>query len=196
MEEVKETSASAATQDAANAIPEEKAAETAAPKAAEADPPAADPQVTTIAAERDQLAAEKAELYDRLLRRQAEFDNYRKRAEREKSEFWERASMETVRAILPVIDDFERALKVECASADYSRGMELIYQRLLDTLTRMGLEPIVSEGAKFDPNLHQALDTQPSEEHEEDTILQEYQKGYNYKGKLLRAAMVKVSSRP
>lgn len=192
MEEVKEASASDSSEAPASAVLEETAAETAAP----ADPPPAPEPPAALKAERDQLAAEKAEVYDRLLRRQAEFDNYRKRAEREKGEFWEKATMETIRAILPVLDDFERALKVEGAGAEYARGMELISQRLLDTLTRMGLEPIVSEGAKFDPNLHQALDTQPSEEHEEDTVLQEYQKGYNYKGKLLRAAMVKVSVRP
>jgi molecular chaperone GrpE len=72
----------------------------------------------------------------------------------------------------------------------------LIYQRLVDSLTRAGLEPIEADGAKFDPNVHQALDTQPTEEQEEDTILQVYQKGYKFKGTLLRAAMVKVAARP
>lgn len=153
-------------------------------------------QLAAARTERDQLAAEKSEIWDRLLRRQAEFDNFRRRAEREKAEFWDKASMETVRAILPVLDDFERALKVEGASAEYARGMELIYQRLLESLTKMGLEPIESKGAKFDPNVHQALDTQPSAEHDEDTILEEYQKGYNFKGKLLRVALVRVSVRP
>lgn len=153
-------------------------------------------EVAAVKSERDQLAAEKADIWDRLLRRQAEFDNFRRRAEREKGEIWEKASMETIRAILPVLDDFERALKMEGASAEYARGMELISQRLIEALTRMGLEPIVSKDAKFDPNIHQALDTLASADHEEDTILEEYQKGYNFKGKLLRVALVRVSTRP
>ncbi len=188
MEEVKEASASGSSEASESTAGEAKTPEI--DSTPEAAPDAA------LLAERNQLAAEKAEVYDRLLRRQAEFDNYRKRAERERGEFWEKATMETIRAILPVLDDFERALKVEGAGAEYARGMELISQRLLETLTKMGLEPIASMGAKFDPNLHQALDTQPTAEQEEDTILQEYQKGYNYKGKLLRAAMVKVAAKP
>lgn len=153
-------------------------------------------QLAAVIAERDRYAAEKADYFDRLARRQAEFENFRRRAEREKAEIWEKASLETVRAILPVVDDLERALKIETADKEYARGMELIYQRLLDTLKRLGLEPVESEGTKFDPNLHQALDRKETEEVEEDTILEEYQKGYNFKGKLMRAAMVKVAVRP
>lgn len=150
-------------------------------------------QLAAVAAERDQLAAEKADLQERLLRRQAEFDNFRKRAERERMEWAEFSGMEVVRAVLPIADDFERALKVECADKEYSRGMDLIYQRLAEVLKKQGLEPVESQGQKFDPNVHHAVNKQQSDEHEEDTVLEEYQKGYNFKGRLLRPAMVKVS---
>lgn len=150
-------------------------------------------QMAALATERDQLAMEKADLQDRLLRRQAEFDNFRKRAERERMEWAEFAGTETVKAILPIADDFERALKGECADKEYVRGMELIYQRLVEVLKKQGLEPIESAGQKFDPNVHHAVNKEQSDEHEEDTILEEYQKGYNFKGRLLRPAMVKVS---
>ena len=106
-----------------------------------------------LTAERDQLATEKADLHDRMLRARAEFDNFRRRAERERSEYLQFAGMETVREILPIVDDFERALKVETADRDYAKGVELIYQRMLDSLKKMGLEPIETAGKMFDPNL-------------------------------------------
>src|SRR5690242_4993541 len=120
------------------------------------DPPAS--ALEAVTAERDRLIEEKSDLQDRLLRRQAEFDNFRRRAEREKADVLEFANAETVRAILPILDDFERALKVECTGKEYARGMELIYQRLLDGLKKLGLEPISAKGLKFDPNLHHAVD--------------------------------------
>src|SRR3989442_13936197 len=122
-------------------------------------------QVAALTAERDRLAAEKAELYDRLLRRQADFDNFRKRTERDRSDFLQYAGMEFVREILPVLDDFERALKAESADASYRKGVELIYQRLIETLKRIGLEPIEAPiGQEFDPNLHQAVVRADTEE--------------------------------
>ncbi len=151
--------------------------------------------IETLAAERDRLAEEIASLNDRLLRRQAEFENYRKRVDRERSEFLEYASTEAVRALLPVLDDFERALKVETADRDYAKGMELIYQRLRDNLIKLGLEPISTAGAAFDPNLHHAIQKEETEEVEDHTILEEYQRGYNFRGRLLRPAMVKVAVR-
>jgi len=150
-------------------------------------------EVAQLVSERDALAAEKNDIYDRLLRRQAEFENFRKRTEREKAEFFEYAGMETARALVPVLDDFERALKVECQDVEYAKGMELIYGRLLDGLKKLGLEPIESVGAKFDPNVHHAIDREVSAEVEDQTILAEYQRGYNFKGKSLRPAMVKVA---
>jgi molecular chaperone GrpE len=148
---------------------------------------------SNLEAERDQLLAERAELQDRLLRRQAEFDNFRRRAERDRADVLEYANTETVRALLPILDDFERALKVESAGKDYARGMELIYQRLFDSLKKLGLEPITSTGLQFDPNIHHAVDRAETNEVEENTILEEYQRGYNFRGKMLRPAMVKVA---
>ena len=148
-----------------------------------------------LVAERDRLAIERADLQDRLLRRQAEFDNFRRRAERERADILEYANTESVRALLPILDDFERALKVESADKEYARGMELIYQRLSDALKKLGLEPITSAGQPFDPNLHHAVDRGETDEVEEDTVLEEYQRGYNFRGKMLRPAMVKVAVR-
>lgn len=171
--------------------------------AAEADPPedqanVASPvdRLAAIAAERDKLAQEASDLNDRLLRRQAEFDNFRKRAERERYEMVEYAAMEAVKAILPIVDDFDRALKSECADKEYVRGMEMIHQRLAESLKKLGLEPLECLGQKFDPNLHHAVSKMQSEEHEDDEIVEEYQKGYRFKERLLRPAMVKVAVRP
>ncbi len=152
--------------------------------------------LASVTAERDTLARERAELYDQLLRSRAEFENFRKRAERERSEFSEFAMMEAVRAIVPVLDDFERALKVESADKDYVRGMELIYQRLLESLKKLGLEPIDTEGQKFDPAMHHAVEMEKTDRVEHHTIVQQHQRGYNFKGKLLRPAIVKVAVEP
>ncbi len=149
-----------------------------------------------LAAERDQLAMEKAELHDRLLRRTAEFDNVRRRAERERMEFAEYAGMDTIRVLLPILDDFERALKLAPDSDDFAKGMHLIYQRLVDALKKLGVEPIQSVGQPFDPNVHHAVDMVQTEEAEDHTVLEEYQTGYNFRGRLLRPAMVKVAVKP
>ncbi|HUK15657.1 MAG TPA: nucleotide exchange factor GrpE [Bryobacteraceae bacterium] len=152
-------------------------------------------QLAAVTAERDQLVKEKAELYERVLRARAEFDNARRRAERERTEFLQFASMDLVKEILPILDDFERALKVETGDREYAKGVELIYQRLYETLKKMGLEPIEAKGARFDPNLHQALDRVHTAEAEDMTILDEFQRGYNFRGKLLRPSLVKVAVR-
>jgi molecular chaperone GrpE len=148
-----------------------------------------------LTAERDQLAAEKAELHDRVLRGRAEFDNFRKRTERERSDYIQYAAMEMVRDLLPVLDDFERALKVETSDREYAKGVELIYQRTYDSLKKMGLEPIATEGQQFDPNLHQAIERVPTKDAPDQAILGEFQRGYNFKGRLLRPAMVRVAVR-
>jgi molecular chaperone GrpE len=156
----------------------------------------AEGQIAALKAERDQLAAEKAELYDRMLRTRAEFENARRRAERERSEYLQFAAMDLVQQILPVLDDFERALQTDTADRNYAKGVELIYQRLYETLKRMGLEPIETAGRRFDPNIHQAIERVQTEEAEDQAILGELQKGYNFKGKLVRPAMVRVAVRP
>jgi molecular chaperone GrpE len=152
-------------------------------------------KLSIVTAARDQLAKENAELQDRLLRARAEFDNARRRAERERSDYLQFAAMDLVRDILPIADDFERALKVETADRNYAKGVELIYQRMSDSLKKLGLEPIETEWRIFDPNVHQAVERVPTEEAEDQTILGEFQRGYNFKGKLLRPAMVRVAVR-
>jgi len=162
------------------------------------DPPeaSAPDSLEAITAERDRLTAELADLQDRYLRAQAEFQNFCRRADKEKVEFIEYASMEAVRTLLPVLDDFDRALKADGADRKYIKGMELISQRLFDSLKKLGLEPIESVGQPFDPNLHHAVETFETEEVPDNTVLEEFQRGYNFKGRLLRAAMVKVAVDP
>ena len=157
-------------------------------------------QLVAITMERDQLAQDKAELQDMLLRRQAEFENFRRRIERERMEFSEYAGMETLRMLLPVVDDFERALKAaaltDSVDSELVKGIELIYQRLLETLKKQGLEAIPTIDQKFDPHVHHAVEMVQNEDLEDHTILDEYQRGYNFKGRLLRPAMVKVAVKP
>jgi molecular chaperone GrpE len=153
-------------------------------------------EVTALTAERDQLTKTKSELQDRVLRLQAEFDNFRKRTDKDRSEFAQYAGMELIRELLPVLDNFELALKTECASKDYAKGVEMIYQRMADTLKKAGLEPIEAVGKPFDPHVHQAVERFPTEDAPEDTVLSEFQRGYMFKGKLLRASMVKVAVKP
>src|SRR5580658_1730308 len=156
-------------------------------------PTAPSPALESVTADRDRLLKETRQLLDRLLRRQAEFENFRRRAEREKEDVMEYANAESVRAILPILDDFERALKTHTNDKVYARGMELIYQRLADSLKKLGLEPITAKGQKFDPHVHHAVDMVETGEVDEQTILDEYQPGYNFRGRLLRPAMVKVA---
>lgn len=152
--------------------------------------------LAAITAERDQLATEKAELNDRLLRSHAEFQNLKKRTERERLELFEYASMEAVRVLLPVLDDFERALKAESADAKYVSGIELIYNRFYEALKKLGLEPIDSQGLAFDPQIHHAVDMVETDEAADHTVLDEFQRGYNFKGRMLRPAMVRVAVQP
>ena len=153
-------------------------------------------EVTALSAKRDQLAREKADLQDRVLRLQAEFDNFRKRSERDRSEYAQYAGMETVREILPVLDNFEIAIKTETPDKHYSKGIELIHQRMVDSLKKLGLEPIESVGEKFDPHIHQAIEKVQTEATPDHTILSDFQRGYRFKGKLLRPSMVKVAVHP
>jgi molecular chaperone GrpE len=146
--------------------------------------------------ERDGLRVERDELKDLLVRRQAEFDNFRKRTERERSDYVQYAGGEIVRDLLPILDDFERALKSDSGSAEYAKGVELIYNRLADTLKKLGVAPVDTTGAKFDPHLHEAIERVETQDAEDGAILGEFQRGYRFKGKLLRPSMVKVAVRP
>jgi molecular chaperone GrpE len=174
----------------------EEPAEQRKGEAAEAVSDDAAAPLASVEAERDKLAAENAELKDRLLRRMAEFDNFRKRAEREKADVWDYATMETLGKLLPMLDDFERALQTETADAHFAQGVELILQRFSSELQKLGLEPIPAEGQKFDPNIHHAIEMRESTEVEDHTVLAELQKGYTFRGKLLRPAMVRVGVAP
>jgi molecular chaperone GrpE len=149
-----------------------------------------------LVAERDKLKAEHEELNNQFLRLRAEFDNFRRRTQREQTDLFERAGQEMVSCLLPVVDDFELALKTESADAEYAKGIGLIYARLMDTLKKAGLEPIEAQGKPFDPNVHEALDMVPTADMEDHTVFDVFRKGYNFRGKLLRPAMVRVAVKP
>ena len=172
-----------------------EAAPEATPDAA-TEPAGPDP-FAVLTEERNRLAVERAELTDMLLRLRADNDNTRRRAEREKSETREFAAMEAAREMLPILDDFERALKAvpeeEGPARDYARGTELIYQRLVDTLTRLGLEAVPAAGRPFDPNVHNAILREERDDVDGEIVTEEFQRGYLFKGRLLRPAMVKVA---
>lgn len=164
------------------------------------DDGSADVLADALKAERDNLKAERDELKELLLRRQAEFDNFRKRSEKERADFSQFAGMELVKEILPILDDFDRALKVETVgtehATEYAKGVGMIYGRLFEALKKQGLEPIDTTGATFDPHLHQAIERVETKDAEDHAVLGEFQRGYNFKGKLLRPAMVKVAVNP
>ena len=144
--------------------------------------------------ETDKLRAERDALLDRLARLQAEFDNARKRAAREQQEFREFAAADVIKNILPVLDSFERALKAPAGDSDDLRsGLELIYRQFQDALQKMGVRPIESVGKPFDPRVHEAIEMVDTNEAEDHHVLDELQRGYNYKGRLLRPAMVRVA---
>jgi len=154
--------------------------------------------VDELTAEVRQLRAEKQNLFDRLLRQQAELDNLRKRTERDKAEFREFANADLIRALLPTLDGFERALK-HCetgAPDEFSRGMRFVYDGLLDVLKREGLTPIEALGQTFDPNVHHAVECVEDEQHRDQEIVEELVRGYKFKHRLLRPSMVKVAVSP
>ena len=164
-----------------------------------ANPPAgeaANEELDRVRAERDGFKVERDEVKELLLRRQAEFDNYRKRSERERADYVQYAAMDLIKELLPVLDDFERALKVEAPNSDYAKGIEMIYNRMFETMKKLGLEPIESAGKPFDPHVHQAIERVETADAEDNTVLGEFQRGYFFKGRLLRPAMVKVAVRP
>src|SRR5712671_2011353 len=145
--------------------------------------------------ELSQAERERDEFKERWLRKSAEFDNYRKRIERERREQADQAIVDLLQDLLPVVDDFDRALTVDAGegSAAYRKGVELIHGKLHDLLRRYGVTPVQALGADFDPNLHQAVIQEVSPEHREGEVIGELQKGYMIKDRLLRPAMVKVA---
>ncbi len=149
-------------------------------------------------AEMAKVTADLEELRQTLLRRQADFDNYRKRIEKERFEDSKRATARVIEGLIPVIDGFEHALAAhrEAEYENYRKGFELIYKQLLDNLTKLGAERIDPLGKPFDPHLHQAVDRAETTEHADGTIMQVFQPGYVFHGRVLRPAMVRVAVRP
>jgi molecular chaperone GrpE len=151
------------------------------------------------ASETEKLRAERDALLDRLARLQAEFDNARKRAVREQQEFREYAAADVIRNFLPILDSFERALKAggdsnsNSNSNDFRNGIELIYRQFQDALQKIGVQPIISVGQPFDPRVHEAVEMVDTSEVPDHHVLDELQRGYKYKERLLRPAMVRVA---
>ena len=142
-----------------------------------------------------QLKQERDDYYDRLLRKTAEFDNYRKRTDRERQQQAEGAAADLLEELLPLVDDMERALKADLggdASAIH-KGVELIHKQLLETLRKRGVKPIESLGADFDPHFHMAVVHEPAEGRREGEVIEEFRRGYMLGDRLLRPAMVKVA---
>jgi molecular chaperone GrpE len=149
-------------------------------------------------AELAKLASDLDELRQTLQRRQADFDNYRKRIEKERVEDSKRAMARVIEGLVPVIDGFEHALAAhrEAEYESYRKGFELIHKQLLDNLTRLGVERVDPVGKPFDPHLHQAMDRTETTQHDDGTILQVFQPGYVFHGRVLRPAMVRVAVHP
>ena len=159
-------------------------------------PPAPDVPAPVAESEVAELQRQKDDYYDLLLRKTAEFDNYRKRIERERQAFSEATTAEVMEDLLPLLDDLERALKAEpgAEGADaYRRGVELIHKRLEDLLRRRGVTPIEALGADFDPNYHQAVAHDVAEGRRDNEVIEEFRRGYMLGDRLLRASMVKVA---
>jgi len=154
-------------------------------------------KILTLKAELAMAKAKAEEHYDHLLRLQADFDNYRKRSQKEKTELIKYASERIVEDLLPVLDNFERAAsaaKVNPDFAAFSKGVDMIFRQLQTALYKEGLKAMEAIGQPFDPNLHEAVLRVASEEHPENTVVEELQKGYYLKEKVLRPCMVKVSN--
>ncbi len=145
------------------------------------------------ASETEKLKAERDALLDRLARLQAEFDNARKRAVREQQDFREFAAADVIKNFLPILDSFERALKAGGHSGDFRSGVELIYRQFQDALQKIGVQPIAAVGQAFDPRVHEAIEMVDTTEVPDHQVVDELQRGYKYKERLLRPAMVRVA---
>ena len=167
------------------------------PDPAETSPAATDPSDDTLGAgdPADDLRRERDDYHDRWLRKTAEFDNYRRRVDRERREQADQAVVDLLQEVLLVVDDFDRALTIEAGddAAAYRKGIELIHAKLHDLLRRQGVTAMEVVGTDFDPNVHQAVVHEPSTDHREGEIIGELRRGYLINGRLLRPAMVKVA---
>ncbi|MGH9237927.1 MAG: nucleotide exchange factor GrpE [Vicinamibacterales bacterium] len=191
------------------AAPDPSAGDETAAEQAEAAAPAeatGDEAVMASTAALAVLEKERDTLKEQLLRAVADFDNYRKRIERERRELSDYAATDVLLELLPIIDNFERALQAPASapgatagrpaeSEAFKKGVELIHKQMLDLLRKRGVTLIDALGADFDPNVHQAVIHEPSDEHREGEVMQELQRGYKLGDRLLRPAMVKVAKR-
>ena len=141
----------------------------------------------------EDLRRERDGLQDRLLRTAAEFDNYRKRMDRERRELADYTAGEVISELLPIVDNLERALQAAAEDDPLRKGVELIHRQMLDLLRKRGVKPIEALGTDFDPNFHQAVIHEESTEHREGEVMAELQRGYVVGDRLLRPAMVKVA---
>lgn len=165
----------------------------------EQEDPAGDGPIADIgpgpAVDVEEVQRQRDEYYDLLLRKTAEFDNYRKRTDRERQTASESAAADLIQELLSLVDDLERALGTEPGNegaAAYRRGVELIHRQLLELLRKRGVRPIDAVGANFDPNYHQAIAYEPAEGRRDGEIIEEFRRGYTLGDRLLRPSMVKV----
>ena len=148
------------------------------------------------ATELQKLKSERDALLDRLARAQAEFENARRRAAKEQQDFRDFATVDTIKSLLPVIDSFERALQVKSGPGDFRGGIELIYKQLQDALAKLGVQAIPAKGEPFDPHYHEAVEMVETTAAPDHAVLDELQRGYKFKDRLLRPAMVRVAKNP
>jgi molecular chaperone GrpE len=144
----------------------------------------------------ERLRAERDTLIDRLKRMQAEFDNARKRASKEQQDYRDYALADTIKTLIPVLDSFDRALQTSPQKSEFHAGVELIHKQLQDALAKLGVKPISAKGEQFDPRLHEAIDMVDTDEFPDHQVIEELQRGYRLKDRLLRPAMVKVARNP
>lgn len=143
--------------------------------------------------EAEKLRAERDALIDRLARTQADFDNARKRAAKEQADFRDYALADTIKNLIPVLDSFDRALKTSPEKSEFHLGVELIHRQLQDALAKIGVQPISAAGQQFDPRYHEAIEMVDTENAKDNEVIEELQRGYKLKDRLLRPAMVRVA---
>jgi molecular chaperone GrpE len=154
-------------------------------------------QASGLEGELQKVKAERDSLVDRLARAQAEFENARRRASKEQQDFRDYATADAIKALLPALDSFERALESgRSEGGDFRSGVELIYKQLQDGLAKLGVRPIPAKGEPFDPHYHEAIELVETNNVPDHEILEELQRGYKFKDRLLRPAMVKVAKNP
>lgn len=149
-----------------------------------------------MSAELEKVKSERDSLLDRLARAQAEFENARRRAAKEQQEYRDFAIADAIKSLLPVVDSFERALRVKSDSNDFRSGVELIYKQLQDSFAKLGVHAIPAQGEPFDPHYHEAIEMVETTDAPDHHVIEELQRGYKLKDRLLRPAMVRVAKNP